>query len=73
MTNRNDYGNPFAEWMREVDRQLYQYTGFSSEDLEDFTYRDMFEDGLSPEECVAEWFYHHHEYDEMPDELKKHI
>jgi hypothetical protein len=44
----------FDTWMRQVDECIGRRCGLSSSDLPDWTYRDAFDDGLSPEEAAAE-------------------
>lgn len=38
----------FSTWMRRVDAVIESVTGFTSSDLPDACYYDMFDDGLSP-------------------------
>ena len=43
----------FKEWMNKVDAEIIKRCGLSSDDLSDFPYHDMYDDGVSPAE-VAE-------------------
>ena len=38
----------FEEWMKQVDRVFGIATGMSTADVEDFPYRDWYEDGIRP-------------------------
>ena len=38
----------FAEWMKEVDAEVWRKVGLSYEDLPDINYRDLYDDGVSP-------------------------
>jgi hypothetical protein len=42
----------FDAWMSAVDDALVRKTGVSSADLPDWTYRDAYEDGLTPQEAA---------------------
>lgn len=42
----------FALWMRALDRHLLRGIGLRHTDLEDWHYRDGFEEGLSPAEAA---------------------
>jgi hypothetical protein len=44
----------FGAWMYLVDRRLVRRIGFTSSDLEDWTYRDAFDGGMSPAEAAEE-------------------
>lgn len=43
----------FTAWMNAVDKQLERELGLPSDDLPDFYWADMHEDGLTPIEAVA--------------------
>ena len=45
-----EYG--FTEWLRRVDQELLNRVGVATSDLADCTYRDWFEDELSPVEAA---------------------
>ena len=38
----------FTEWMRQVDKAIEKRTGMVSADIDDFCYRDCFDDGRTP-------------------------
>lgn len=65
-TDINEDGLTFEAWLREVDRQLLDRCGFTSEGLADFPAWDNWRDGLSPVEgafvCAVE-------YSDMPEDL----
>lgn len=42
----------FDEWMNQVDEVLFKEIGMSHMDIPDQTYRDYFDDGMSPEDAV---------------------
>lgn len=42
----------FEEWMQAVDRVLVGNCGLSSADMEDFCYRDFYDDAFTPEETA---------------------
>lgn len=44
----------FQEWMRQIDAILWSRFQVTSADLADTTYRDMFEDELTPQEAAEE-------------------
>lgn len=44
----------FNLWLKEVDRLLNEKLCVTTQDIEDRCYRDMYEDGYSPEEVVNE-------------------
>jgi Family of unknown function (DUF5419) len=44
----------FEQWMAEVDEVLVKKVGVSSADLPDWTYRDAFDQGSTPEEAADE-------------------
>jgi hypothetical protein len=44
----------FAYWMYLVDRRLSRACGLTSTDMEDHTWRDAYDDGLSPREALAD-------------------
>lgn len=44
----------FGSWMLMVDAILSQTAGVDSNDLSDWTYRDAFDDEMSPEEAAKE-------------------
>lgn len=44
----------FEEWMKQVDRMCSSRLLVSVYDLPDRLYRDMYDDGYSPEEVVAD-------------------
>lgn len=39
---------PFEQWLREVNAECIKRVGLSYEDLTDVSYRDMYDDGVSP-------------------------
>lgn len=43
----------FESWMRQVNAELSAICGLSSDDLADQTYRDWYEDGISPEDAAT--------------------
>lgn len=46
---------PFDHWMMLVDDELGERLGMSHEDLDDWCWRDRWEDGDSPGEAVDEF------------------
>lgn len=49
-------GNSFDEWMVEVDRQLAgQFGGFTSDDLPDHCWWDLWDSDLDPEEAIEDY------------------
>lgn len=44
----------FRSWMVEVDREIQVRCGLQAEDIEDWTYRDAFDDGMDPEEAAIQ-------------------
>jgi hypothetical protein len=51
--NCTSYGPvSFEDWMARVDEALVGKVGVSSGDLPDFTYRDLFDQGVTPEEAA---------------------
>jgi hypothetical protein len=42
----------FDEWMARVDEAIVRKVGVASSDLPDFTYRDVFDAGSTPEEAA---------------------
>ena len=46
----------FTDWMRAVDKILESKVGFGSSHLEDFCWRDNYEDGTPPDEAVDYFF-----------------
>lgn len=44
----------FGLWLHLVDRQLRRKVGLTHRDLVDWTWRDAFEDGLTPREAALE-------------------
>lgn len=38
----------YAEWLRRLDAACWRLAGCSYQDLEDFCYRDRYDDGASP-------------------------
>jgi len=44
----------FDAWMEKVNAAVFDACGLTSEDLDDFCYSDMFEDGYSPREAARE-------------------
>lgn len=44
----------FERWMDQVDRILASMCGFTSSDLADIAYWDMWHDGASPQEAAEE-------------------
>ena len=44
----------FSEWMGEIDMICWREFGMSIHDLPDMCFRDAFEDGVNPEEFMAE-------------------
>lgn len=44
----------FHSYMIEVDREVRALTGLSWLDIEDFTYRDAYDDGVDPETAARE-------------------
>jgi hypothetical protein len=45
---------PFDQWLAEVNQIIEDEYGLSLADLPDCSYRDWFDDDLSPEEAAAE-------------------
>jgi hypothetical protein len=45
---------PFDEWMASVDEVLVRKVGVSSADLPDMCYRDLYDEGYSPEETAED-------------------
>ncbi len=45
----------FDLWMRMIDSMLEALTGVTSEDLVDYCWRDLFDDGVSAREAVTEF------------------
>lgn len=56
----------FEEWLKQVNAILLREFGLSSEDLPDQLYADMYEDGLTAQECV-EAVREELDYDESDD------
>jgi hypothetical protein len=44
----------FKVWMQKVDKLISSEAGISIHDLPDMCFRDMFDDGCTPEEVVEE-------------------
>lgn len=44
----------FEEWMREVNLLCWRWWGMSIYDLPDMSFRDAFDDGLSPESFMLD-------------------
>lgn len=44
----------YEQWMKQVDRCVYDLVGISVHDLGDFMSRDMYEDGCPPDEAAEE-------------------
>ena len=42
----------FEQWMRQVDDLTWQQAGCGTNDLPNASYRDWYEDGLSPDEAA---------------------
>lgn len=43
----------FTEWMKRVDKVIaVSFGGLTHRDISDFTYRDLFEDGVTPREAA---------------------
>lgn len=44
----------FSEWMGEIDAICWREFGMSIHDLPDMRFRDAFDDGVSPDDFMAE-------------------
>jgi len=44
----------YRQWMIEIDKILLNKLGVSTSDLADFCSRDLYDDGVSPEEAVLD-------------------
>lgn len=44
----------FDHYMTTVDREIYARTGLTSSDLEDWSYRDAYDDGTDPEDAAVQ-------------------
>jgi hypothetical protein len=42
----------FEQWKQEVDRAVQSLAGLSADDLEDWGYRDAYDDGMSPKRAA---------------------
>jgi hypothetical protein len=49
---RCDDGASFGAWMARVDEALVRKVGVSSADLPDLAYRDLYDQGVTPEEAA---------------------
>ena len=46
MAETNEHGQTFAEWKRQVSANVEARAGLGCDDLPDYCYRDMFDDGI---------------------------
>jgi hypothetical protein len=45
----------FQEWKSELNELFEAAIGLSTEDIEDYCWYDLYEDGFTPEEAFKEW------------------
>jgi len=45
----------FETWMNKVDTVMYTHWGLDSMCLPDHGYRDLYDDGATPTECVSDY------------------
>lgn len=43
----------FEAWKKAVDAEILRRTGMTSDDLEDYSYRDCYDNGVSPKNAAA--------------------
>lgn len=59
----------YEDWLMSIDRLFLLIVGMSIHEMSDFCWRDMYQDGESPSEALAEACEMWVEWDGMPEEI----
>lgn len=63
----------FAQWMKEVDALSESTMGIPASHLEDYHWRDSFEDGLKPGEALYDFLYDNNYISRYPEVFENHL